>query len=641
MKRVAKIACAYMLLGCLGKIQAQENLSFFHQGKEVIQEARSKQPKADINAIPGYKDPSMLPQTSINENNIDQRTQEASTNNEEATFLVENSKVRPRLDIDPTTDPMFTHADEALANSEKILNVDAQEHVSEPIITRHQCTKGYDLIQKKCRWTKVPKKVGMRKEYKSYIINLLRNSFYEHYCERSYATGDGAFEFFMMAWDKGIYYLYDINPSYVYLEKEFVPGSEELNPSPVIFENLMSHSFIMDLAIRTFRNVYNGKDAVSGETLYIDPTKIVWLQRIKSHGSIKLINTRGTLDKYYAPEYLQYKVTVREEVPDIEFEDTNNCGDLESITDQGNCEYTAKHCVEGPSTKIINGVPVFADCWVEEAIYQCRTKEEDKCKSLLQKGCYQINSQCAAYLEEGHCIRWQQTYECQEGTKKLSQVSLKGDKPFCLDGSCFDQTWQPNGDMANALSKLAIFKEMQKDMNAKEHVVFKGENLGCSRVIGDFKDCCKLSGWGKNIKLASCNEDEQKLQLQRKLNKCHLIGTYCADRVLGVCTRKKTTYCCYNSKLSKLVNVQGKQQLGLSFGSAEHPDCEGLTLDQLTKIDFSKLDLSELFTEIFATLKTPNITAINKDIQKSLANKTYMINDKKNKITQGRQHGNF
>lgn len=614
MKRVAIVSC--ILLGCLGKIQAQENLSFFHQGKEVIQEARSKQPKANIASIPGYKDPFALSQTSINEDSIDQRTEEASINNKEATFLVENSKVRSRLDIDSKTDPMFTRADEALANSEKILNVDAQEHLSEPIITRHQCTKGYDLIQKKCRWIKVPKKVGMRKEYKSYIINLSRQSFYTDYCKRVQANGGTPIYEFAGISNGG---------SIDDLKADYVPGKE---------------SAYVNISIATFCRVFKGRDAVTGQSVAIDPTKIVWVQSIKSHGTTKFMQALWD-SGFYAPEYEQYKVTVSIDIPDIKLEDSNNCRDLESITDQGNCEYTSKHCVEGPATKIIEGVPVYSDCWAEEAIYQCRTKEEDNCKNLLQKGCYQINSQCVASLEEGHCIRWQQTYECQEGTKKLSQISLKGDKPFCLDGSCFDQTWQPNSDMANALSKLAIFKEMQKDMNAEEHVVFKGDNLGCSRVIGDFKDCCKLSGWGKDIKLASCNADEQKLQLQRKQNKCHLIGTYCTDRVLGVCTRKKTTYCCYNSKLSKLVNIQGKQQLKLSFGSAEHPDCEGLTLDQLTRIDFSKLDLSELFTEIFSTLKTPNITAINKDIQKSLANKTYMINDKKNKITQGRQHGNF
>jgi conjugal transfer mating pair stabilization protein TraN len=93
--------------------------------------------------------------------------------------------------------------------------------------------------------------------------------------------------------------------------------------------------------------------------------------------------------------------------------------------------------------------------------------------------------------------------------------------------------------------------------------------------------------------------------------------------------------------MARLINQQGKAQLKLSFGSAEHPQCQGLTLDQLAQIDFSKLDLSELFEEIFAKTTTPNTTRISKDIQKSMSNKTYFLNDKEKKITQGRPHGDF
>ena len=260
---------------------------------------------------------------------------------------------------------------------------------------------------------------------------------------------------------------------------------------------------------------------------------------------------------------------------------------------------------------------------------------------LAKRGCFQIGSKCLATLEEGHCIKWQQTYECQSGKRQASLTTLHGDKPFCLDGTCLDQSWDGNPDMIEALSKLAIFKEMQKGLDANAGIVFKGRNLGCSRIPAGFKDCCKIKGWGRDIKLSSCNKEEEDLVEQRKLGKCLLIGTYCADRVLGVCTRKKTTFCCYPSKLAKLINVQGKQQLGLSFGSAEHPDCEGLTLAQINQIDFSKLDLSELFSEIFAGLKTPNNHAVGQDIQKSLSQKTYTITNKQQEITQGRAHGNF
>ena len=45
--------------------------------------------------------------------------------------------------------------------------------------------------------------------------------------------------------------------------------------------------------------------------------------------------------------------------------------------------------------------------------------------------------------------------------------------------------------------------------------------------------------------------------------------------------------CVFGSTLAKIVNTQGRLQLGLSPS-----DCQGLTIDQIKKIDFSKLDLS-------------------------------------------------
>ena len=526
-----------------------------------------------------------------------------SSLSEEAEFIKETSDTRPRLDIDPTTDPMFLKSDEVIADPESVLNLQGQDYSETPLITKHTCTKGYDLFQKKCYWKKIPVKKGTRTERKEWIVNISRQK---------------------MNWYEWV--LFQPNRR---LDRSWDPSNITAT---------------QDNLIKNFKRIFSGVDEATGTKVDMNLNAIVSVEYIQSHGfSVGLKSNekdhRGVL--IVGPKYLQMKVMTHEEIPIVELISENNCEDLESISDKGNCEYTSRQCIEGAGTRTIEGISLYSDCWLEEAIYQCRTQEEDKCKALLQKGCYQIDSKCVSYLEEGHCSRWEQTFECQEGGQKLNGVRLKGEKPFCLDGSCVNQSWTPNGDMIESLSKLAIFKEMQKDMDPDTSVVFKGKKLRCSRKPAGFMDCCKVSGWGKNIKLASCNENEQELAQLRKLNKCHLVGTYCAERKLGICTRKKTSYCCYNSKLAKLIIVQGKQQLNLSFGSPEHPQCEGLTLTQFTKIDFSKLDLSELFTEMFASLKSPNTTVINQGIQKSLSNKTYTITDKPNKITQGRQHGNF
>lgn len=579
----------------------QDSISYA-QGQALSEEKKKEASQLDISVVPDYKDPRQLPQASINENNIDHHTKQAFENSEEASFLQTSSNSRPRYDIDTENDPLLKDADKVIANPEKAFGVTSHNERLQITTTRHNCTKGYDLIQKKCRWTKVPVKTGVRYEEKKHTVHV------------------SAVE----AYQKGLYECY---------------GTIQSSNLDMLPNHNLSGSQLKDIrikAIQAFISVFHGRDELTKQPLNIEINKITQIKWLGFYGDLVKVHTGSKVSRYFVVE-----VITKKEIPIFELKDSNNCGDLESITDQGNCEYTAKHCVEGPSTKIIEGVPVYADCWVEEAIYQCRTKEEDNCKSLLKKGCYQIDSQCQKKDEDNRCIRWQQTYECRSGDQRLGGGSLTGEKPFCLDGDCANQKWDPNGDMIEALSKLAIFKEMQKDMDANAKIVFKGKNLGCCRFPLGFKDCCKQNGWGKSIGLSGCGDEAKELSEQRKLNKCVQVGTYCAEKKLGVCIRKKTTFCCYNSKMARLINQQGKAQLGLNFGSAEHPQCQGLTLDQLTQIDFNKLDLSELFEEIFAKTTTPNTTRITKDIQTSLSNQTYFIDDKKKKITQGRPHGDF
>lgn len=90
-----------------------------------------------------------------------------------------------------------------------------------------------------------------------------------------------------------------------------------------------------------------------------------------------------------------------------------------------------------------------------------------------------------------------------------------------------------------------------------------------------------------------CTNDEIQLAVKRQLKSCEEIGAYCKTKVLGQCTELEYSYCCYNSPLSKIVTTQAKPQLGLSMGTPENPDCSGIPVSELDKIDWSKIDLSQ------------------------------------------------
>lgn len=91
---------------------------------------------------------------------------------------------------------------------------------------------------------------------------------------------------------------------------------------------------------------------------------------------------------------------------------------------------------------------------------------------------------------------------------------------------------------------------------------------------------------------------------------CHTIGTWCSSciRILGHCVsciEHTTSKCCFNSLLARLVQEQGRAQIGKGWGSAENPDCSGFTVAQLQSLDFARMDLSDFYASLVPTL--PNV----------------------------------
>jgi conjugal transfer mating pair stabilization protein TraN len=109
--------------------------------------------------------------------------------------------------------------------------------------------------------------------------------------------------------------------------------------------------------------------------------------------------------------------------------------------------------------------------------------------------------------------------------------------------------------------------------------------------------------------LTSCNTEEQMLGLKRGQNLCTYVGTYCSSSINlivgSICVENTQTYCCYNSLLGQIINVQGRVQIGKGYGSTSSPDCSGFTTDQFAQIDFSKIDLSQFTAQIMATIVPP------------------------------------
>ena len=103
----------------------------------------------------------------------------------------------------------------------------------------------------------------------------------------------------------------------------------------------------------------------------------------------------------------------------------------------------------------------------------------------------------------------------------------------------------------------------------------------------------------KNIfgDLLSCPEDDLRATTSAVSRSCHYLGSYCSRKVLGVCLKRRSSWCCFSSPLARIVQEQGRAQLGRSFGSARHPECRGFTVEELGALDWDAMNLSE-WTEI-------------------------------------------
>lgn len=115
-------------------------------------------------------------------------------------------------------------------------------------------------------------------------------------------------------------------------------------------------------------------------------------------------------------------------------------------------------------------------------------------------------------------------------------------------------------------------------------------------------------------KWLQCDGDEQVLSMKRGQNLCVYVGSYCSRKILGTCLEKEQQYCCFNSKLAKLINRQGRSQLGLSLS-----DCGGFSQEQLEALDFSTMNFSEFMADVAP--KTPNLIPMAGQVQETVQQK--------------------
>ncbi|ENY7400265.1 type-F conjugative transfer system mating-pair stabilization protein TraN [Vibrio vulnificus] len=279
-----------------------------------------------------------------------------------------------------------------------------------------------------------------------------------------------------------------------------------------------------------------------------------------------------------------------------------------------NCQMTHETCIEGKETRIVNGIPETLDCWKYQSFYQCQMT--DTCQSLPSE-CETVKTQCRL-KQNGVCVEQEVTKNCFEKSCRTTQMQC-GEQSFCLDGDCYTEEPKLNGNFDKSVAALAGLSEAVKDIGDPPQI-FTGKPMKCDKKLAGFNDCCKDSGWGQNLG-AKCSEAEEALGKAKEKGLTLYVGEYCASKVLGVCTRKKRSYCVYDSKLAKIIQEQGSiGQLGKGLGSAKNPTCAAITPEELGQINFEYIDFQEFYPEMHANAQLPNFDEIKKRLQSATGN---------------------
>lgn len=308
---------------------------------------------------------------------------------------------------------------------------------------------------------------------------------------------------------------------------------------------------------------------------------------------------------------LSITVITREQHAEIDYK--NSC-----VAVLPECQQVQKQCLDGKATRIIDGVSVTLDCWTEQTTYQCAFP--NTCGAISD--CRVESTNCDTQLG-GICIKNKQQRVCE--TSKCRDTGLIcGADNFSLSGDYYDPAATRGTDFERAAAGLSAISDAASDLKDKTNInedsaiIFKGTVMECSKKAVGLSNCCKDSGWGNDVGLTSCSEEEKALRTAKEDKLTIALGEYCAESVLGVCINKKNAYCAFDSKLARIVQEDGRVQLGKSFGSAKNPDCSALSPNELQRIDMSSMDFSDFYEDMYDAIELPNTDEIQKRLQQSV-----------------------
>lgn len=315
-------------------------------------------------------------------------------------------------------------------------------------------------------------------------------------------------------------------------------------------------------------------------------------------------------------QYAHYSVSLlvsrTKKVPQITV--NNSCDSIPVI-----CTPTTSNCLIPGGTQTFDGVPVYQSCWRNQQNYSCGIAPDHSCDALINQGCSESSSVCTQKIDNV-CVAYQDTMSCPK-KECVNHDVICGSHSFCMDGNCYQPKSSQNQNFGKDEAQMAAVTGAAGSVSNHQQSLqaFTGSGMNCSLAPIGFLNCCADHGWGKDIGLGKCTQEEKTLGKDRENGYAIYVGKYCSNRVLGICLTHKKSFCVFNGLLAEDVQDQGRRgQLNIGFGDAKNPDCSGLSVAQLQQINFSKIDFSNLESQFEQQANFPNDQSVQQYIENKI-----------------------
>lgn len=272
-----------------------------------------------------------------------------------------------------------------------------------------------------------------------------------------------------------------------------------------------------------------------------------------------------------------------------------------------------------PGKQNVLGKDIYRDSWNQRLIFSCQPEADSKCKRFREAGGVLIKRTCLQEDDFGDCLSWGKTYDLGGKASYYSQkIAFEEEELFNLEG--FDPSYEKNREFGQVISTFGTLRSLgesiaEKEFDPNQASIFCGNGSKCRRSFDskNLFDCChKKDCEGRGVfiglDLGKCNKEERDLFEKVQEGKCHRIGH------IKKLLMTEHVYCCFPTKLARIIQEEGHKQLGISWGKPEEPNCQGLTLTQLQSLDFEQVDFTDFIEEIQEKIDSQKLAAKLKSI---------------------------